>query len=71
MLFAHPMPDHIVISQIPPAMRDLRSFTQRGCVEIAKNLERYFRWESCQKVDPDQVAYAGGKEGELRKAALC
>lgn len=70
VLFAHPMPDHIIICQRPPTPGNLGRLAKRGCIEITENFESDFGGKRGHKVDSDQFTDGGGDERQLRKATL-
>ena len=70
VLLTHLVPNDVIVSQLPPPPIDLGGFAERGCVEIAEDLEAQFGGECAEKVDLDEIADGRGNEGELGKTAL-
>lgn len=60
VLLAHFMPDNIIVCQRPPSLTDLRRFAERGCIQVAEDLEGYFGRKRGQKVDADEVTNVRG-----------
>ena len=70
MLLAHLVPNDVVICQLSPPSVDLRGLAERGCVEVAEDLEAQLGGERAEEVDLDEIADGRGYEGELRETAL-
>ena len=70
VLLAHLVPNDVVICQLSPPSVDLRGLAERGCVEVAEDLEAQLGGERAEEVDLDEIADGRGYEGELRETAL-
>lgn len=70
MLLTHPVPNHIVISESPPALADLSSVAERGGVEVREDAKGYLWGENGQEVDAEEWLKVIGEEGELGYTAL-
>ena len=70
VLLAHLVPNDVVICQLSPPSIDLRGLAERGCVEVAEDLEAQLGGERAEEVDLDEIADGRGYEGELRETAL-
>jgi len=64
------MPDNIIVCQRPPSLTDLRRLAERSCIQVAEDLEGYFRGKRRQKVDAYQITDVRGYVRQLRETAL-
>lgn len=70
MLFAHPVPDHIVIGETLPTLADLGSVAEGGGVEIGEDAECDFGRSDRQKVNSEERLKMVGEERELGHTTL-
>lgn len=70
MLLAHPVPNHIVVSESPPALADLGSVAERCGVEVREDAKGDLWGEDGQEVDAEEWLKVVGEEGELGDTAL-
>lgn len=69
MLFANALPEHVVVPESPPALRNLCSSTQGRPIEISQNLEAYLSRKNRKRVDSDEPGEELRDEGQLGEAA--
>lgn len=70
MLFAHPVPHHIVIGETLPTLADLGSVAEGGGVEIGEDAEGDFGRSDRQKVNSEERLKMVGEERELGHTTL-
>jgi hypothetical protein len=70
MLFAHAVPDHVIVGKVAPSPTDLGRFAQRKCVEVCEDLIREFGRKSPEKIDLELLLDLASDGRQLREAAL-